>query len=173
MKIVTTLLILTLTSCLASNISPLEQGISASPAELSGQVTSTEGLVIDLGQERNHPFLLVFAQETCEVCREETIEFKADYQRMLDKNVEIVTVLVGSLEEDALAWKSADNWDDQNEVPWSVGFELRPTLFSALCPNSGTPCSLLQLPGKGVVLKRSGLLHPEEVLQIIDNEGNL
>lgn len=172
MKVIKILSLLTLSSCLATKLEPIKKGTTTIPSALTGEVVTTGGGTVDLSEETLNPRLLIFAQETCEVCREETIAFKASYAEVQAKNLEIITVLVGSLKEDALAWKSADNWEDSSEVPWIVGYELQPLLFSELCPNSGTPCSLLQLPNKGVVLKRSGILHPEEVIEIIENEEN-
>lgn len=165
-------LVLFTTSCLASNLSPKKVETSFTPAEISGVVSITDGSTISLDEIDAQPLLLIFAQETCEVCREETLGFKAAFDEATSKNLRIVTVLVGSIREDAVDWKSADNWEDGVEVPWSVGFEIQPQLFAQLCPNSGTPCSLLQLPGKGVILKHSGLLHAQEVFHLIESEKN-
>ncbi len=138
---------------------------------ISGVVALTDGSTIDLAESDTDPLLVIFAQETCDVCRAETVEFKASFDEVSAKNLRIITVLVGSILEDAADWKSASNWEDGAEVPWNVGYESSPQLFTQLCPNSGTPCSLLQLPGKGVILKHSGLLHPDEVINLIESEN--
>lgn len=157
--------------CLNSQSVPFESYKTFEvPTELlEGKIDLIDSTQIELKDFSAGPLLLVFASETCSICREETIAFKAEFEKF--ENLKVITLIVGSIKEDAEDWSSADNWEDESAVPWSVGFEFEPHLFSKYCPNSSAPCSLLQLPKQGVVLKRIGKLEPAEVLEVLSEQN--
>ena len=122
---------------------------------VEGSLPLAGGGRVELETLRDRPLVLVFASDTCDVCLEETRAFRRDLAG--NDALRIVTALVGAVPEDALEWKRT------HDVPWNVGYDTTLDLFRAYCPGDTVPCTLVQLPQKGLVYRHVGLTTVEEI----------
>lgn len=133
--------------------------------QIVGVVELTDQSTIDLASITDKPLILVFAQDTCLVCLEEAEGFKKAFQDPTQEpsNVKLISVIAGA------DLQLAQEWKQDHQIPWAVGFDYDLKIFSKYCPEKQTPCTLVQLPGSGVVFQKTGLAHAEE-LQAITGE---
>lgn len=123
----------------------------ASTVELEGKIKGLDG-EIDLTSLKNKPLILVFAEDTCLACYEEVMEFKDHLKdpKNPPKNVEILTILNGAIEEDALYFS------ETHEIPWKVAYDETAGLFKKYCLENTVPCTLVYMPGEGVIFNKHG-----------------
>jgi hypothetical protein len=133
---------------------PAEQG-------LEGQLMSSEGSPFSLGEDLNRPTVLIFASEFCISCREEQASFIAALKNPASNptRVRLITVVVDLDQIEDLAF-----WKDEHKIPWTAALDTRDTLFKDHCPERKTPCTLVHVPGKGIVLRHVGITSPESVI---------
>ena len=119
---------------------------------LEGQWVATDHSTIDLTQFRSKATILVFAQDTCSVCRKESLAIRASLAdpTAAPNRVNLFTVLVGSPLEDAEDWKGS------LKIPWKVGADAKSDLFRKFCVTPTVPCLLVQLPERGIVFVKNG-----------------
>lgn len=164
------LVALTLSGCLNSELTQyLGDGGDDPDAQVAegeffeGLVPLVGGESLDLSSVMDEKVLLIFSAEFCDACREETQAIKDRFADFSDFRV--LTVLVSTFEKDAEFWASFENWDDEQEVPWDVAFEEETDLLDEYCPNTSPPCTLLSVPGEGIIFKKSGKLELDEILE--------
>lgn len=120
-----------------------------------------------LEQFKDKPLVLFLATDMCITCSEEAKAFKAHVnQRNLKlSNVDVLTILVGSYYEDADYWQVGVPGDEGHKVPWKVGYQPgdNGTLIRQYCKEETTPCTVVTMPGKGVVLAKTGMVEPAEI----------
>ncbi len=131
---------------------------------LEGSAPAIEGEAIQLSSYSKAPLLLTFAGDTCSVCAEETDNLVKNQSKLTPHNLQIVTILAGA---DA---QIAKEWAQDHGVTWKVGFDENIELFKKNCPAGTTPCNFIQVPGKGVVLMRSGPISIEEIISYISTK---
>jgi cytochrome oxidase Cu insertion factor (SCO1/SenC/PrrC family) len=125
---------------------------------LSFTVPSTKGTILDISDYLDKPTLIMFAQDTCETCGHETEMIVAKLNELGgSRNVNIITILVGTTLDDAL-W-----WEELFEVSWPVGFDHKAELFQNYCPERTVPCSIIVLPMKGIVYRGHGEISFEKI----------
>ncbi|MCO5142848.1 MAG: peroxiredoxin family protein [Oligoflexia bacterium] len=106
---------------------------------LTGTFQNIDGGEIDLSSTDGKSQILIFASETCAVCRHEAQNLVSHIAALgTPTNIKIYTLLVGSYLEDALDWR------EDLAVTWPVGVELGDTLFRKYCPEAQTPCVLIK-----------------------------
>ena len=125
---------------------------------LQGELDSTNGKV-SLGILNDKITMLVFAQDTCEVCIKETELFISHLpdRTKAPKSFNLLTILIGAQKIDA------DDFKDFFEVPWTVAFEEKANLFKKYCPKDSVPCVVIHDPKKGIVLRHHGALEFDEI----------
>jgi hypothetical protein len=121
-------------------------------------VRSSLGTTLDLSLDRKKTTLLIFGQDTCNVCGEETERILASLQNgELPTQINIVTILIGATELDAL------DWQEMFEVSWPVGYDTTGAHFKDLCPEDTVPCLIVNRPDKGIVLRHHGAMSIDEI----------
>ncbi len=117
---------------------------------LQGSFETTEAANITLNEQIQKPMVLIFSQDTCLICRAETKMLVEKFQAGLPQNVDIYTILVGTILEDALDFK------EELKIPWPVGFQSGDVFFKAYCPGLKVPCVIVQTPAEGYVFQKTG-----------------
>lgn len=127
---------------------------------VDGSFEDTDGATADLAALRDRPLVLMLAGEFCESCLKEIGSFKAQMgsDGIPSGDARFVTLLVGA---DSL---SAKDWKAQWEIPWAVGVQEDDATFEKWCPESVTPCLVVQLPDRGVVLREVGVVEPGKIV---------
>jgi hypothetical protein len=140
---------------------------STSPASMSkeyvsGEVVGTDRQSLILNTFNHLPMVIVFAQDTCTTCRAETLEFRDSLAARTREpsQIKLVTILVGATADDAVDWK------ETNQVPWTVAIDGGDLLFRRYCGGGKVPCTLVQLPDKGIVLQKVGASSVAEIKEI-------
>lgn len=161
-----------LTACIGENkkynrspISKKEEIVEIKPGEenhvyLEGKFLSSNGDVFDLQEIQNKNTVLIFAQETCAVCIEETKVIKKYLTNHEVTKINLYTLLVGADEEISQEWMA--NYG----VTWTVGYDENLELFNRYCPDKLTPCVLIQDVQKGIVLQKSGSQNISDLIKL-------
>ncbi len=131
-------------------------------SRIKGQVQATDG-VFELSEDQDQKTLILFAQDTCQVCIQETksILSKLKDPTMSPQNFRIYTILVGAEKETAIAWKK------EHQVPWPVGFDPDADLFFTFSEEFEVPYALLHDPSKGIVYEARGHFNLNEIDSLI------
>jgi hypothetical protein len=131
----------------ASNGKPV-----TTPQTLAGTFERIDQTTEDLSLSTDKPTVVIFSQDTCEACSEETdtLLSKLAHKTENPTRAHIYTVLVGAIIEDAVAWKQL------HPVPWEVGIDTKSVLFGQYCSVHTVPCVVVYVPGKGIVLTENG-----------------
>lgn len=89
--------------------SPANQGNGEGGVRLSGSFALLDGSRIELNTlETSKPTVVYFVSDTCTVCAEETKEIVSKLgEKRLPSNVNLVSIVVGAVREDAADWKDA------------------------------------------------------------------
>lgn len=124
---------------------------------LQGVYTDTDGNIIDLDQLGDKVTVLIFAQDTCQVCSEEATELSAYAKINGDpKAFELRHLLVASVIDDAIDWKLS------HQITWSVG-TTNVDLFKMYCPLQQVPCLVVFKPNMGSTFQHTGKLSIEQI----------
>ncbi|MCB0405421.1 MAG: hypothetical protein KDD51_11600 [Bdellovibrionales bacterium] len=119
---------------------------------------------LDLRELRDKPVVLVFAEETCLTCLKEAKGFLSHLNAQLNgeapRSVHLVHVLVGIDDP----W-FAEEWKRSTGIVWPVAYESGVELKNQLCGKGPLPCTLVQLPGKGLGDPHIGFVTPEELMK--------
>jgi hypothetical protein len=131
---------------------PQLHGAQSAPPALSGTFLTTDLATVDLSREGARPVVLIFSQDTCAACGQEADALRAALRHptLVPANAGVYSILVGAVLDDAADWKSA------HSVPWTVGMDPDNVLFKRYCATLTVPCSVVYLPGRGIVLQRNG-----------------
>lgn len=143
---------LALIGCGAGLPNRLENGNNENiPQSLSGAFTAISGQTLDLSGGQD-PIVLIFASDTCAICREEAQELVAYFNARgrPPTNTRFFSILVGAIREDA------EIWQQELAVSWPVGFQEGDSTFRAFCPRGQTPCVVTSNPRTGFLRSRSG-----------------
>lgn len=121
---------------------------------LEETLTESGGASIPLSEFKDRPLILLFASDLCGSCNEEIRELIAALKdpTVEPEKVRLQSILLGS---DAIY---AEKWKRKRQMPWSVAVDPGDALFRKSCPELQTPCVLVQLPGKGVVFQKVGIV---------------
>ena len=153
--------LMSLCGCIASGLDYKTTTKPDAPlgGSLTGSFEATDGSVVDLSVPVAEPTVLIFAQETCHVCIEETRAIRSELisQGQEPTKVRLLTVLAGA---DLLIGRE---WKADYQVPWKVGIDPDLKLFGQFCPEKQTPCLLIHIPGRGVVFRHTGHLNVAEL----------
>jgi hypothetical protein len=135
---------------------------SSAPAPLVGSFLTTEKKTIDLSMETEKPVVLIFSQDTCTTCAAEADSLKKSLRHPQEnpKSVNVFTVLVGAVAEDAVDWKSFHG------IPWTVGIDPDSKLFRQYCNPLTVPCILVYLENQGIALQKNGITDFSELVSI-------
>ena len=143
---------LLLFGCGAGLPNRLESGnIDNIPQSLSGAFTAISGQTFDFRADQD-PIVLIFASDTCAICREEARELVAYFnlRGRAPSNTRFFSILVGAIREDA------EIWQQELAVNWPVGIQEGDATFRAFCPRGQTPCVITSNPRTGFIRSRSG-----------------
>lgn len=147
MKILLLITLLSLFKACGSDSSPPNRGTDQlMPGEsrtlLEGKLQVVSGKSINLAEMPVQSTVLVFASDTCSVCRAEAIAMRNLFleEGGLPTNINLFTSVIGGFEEDARDWKEA------LEISWDVTFEEGDKVFRKLCPELQTPCVVIANP---------------------------
>lgn len=121
------------------------------------RVPDIHGGEVLLGGGTSRPTVILFAQDTCDVCGKETEMILSHLDRDKELLINIVTILIGTTLDDAL-W-----WEEIFGVSWKVGLDQKGAYFKQYCPENTVPCIVIYDPIKGVVLRHHGELHFEQI----------
>ncbi len=129
------------------------------PQFLTGALSLVGAQPISLEALGAKPLALIFASDTCDVCLEEATNIRDafDDPAVEPAGVRFVTAMVGIAEEDARAWKH------DNRIPWSVGWDEKLELFKTWCGGTTVPCTLIQIPEKGVIFRHTGEVSADQI----------
>lgn len=121
---------------------------------LSITAIDSNGDSFDVVEDAGKVTLLIFGQDTCIVCGEETEHFLGSLNNPLlaPTRINMVTLLVGAIVEDA------DYWKFIFDVPWKVGIDTTGEIFRQYCPLNTVPCIVVHDPLKGIVLRHHGAI---------------
>lgn len=136
----------------------VEEKQKAQAAKFEGKFTAIDNEAIDLSKS-DQPFVLIFASDTCATCTAETRALGKLFNEKggLPVNVDLYTILIGALVEDAQDWK------DYLSVRWTVGIDPGDQLFRQYCQEALTPCVLVFNHINGKITKFIGESGPEEL----------
>ncbi len=106
----------------------------------------------------NRSTVIIFASDTCVICAGEHEKLVKFLNKLghAPQNVDLYTILVGGIVEDAQAF--AENF----KLPWSVivqpetGESSGDELFKTFCPEQKVPCVIVQTQEKGFVFQKTG-----------------
>ncbi|MEZ4750900.1 MAG: hypothetical protein R3B54_09850 [Bdellovibrionota bacterium] len=136
----------------------------ASGQFLSEVLPTTDEKSIDLASFAEKPLIIIFAEETCLTCLKEAKGFIAYLNAELDgtapNSVQLLHVLVGI--EDP--W-FAQEWKRNTGIVWPVAYEPAVVLKNKLCGKGPLPCTLIQLPKRGLGEPHIGLVTAEKLIQ--------
>lgn len=159
--------LLMLTACAKNLPASLEKGVSPgsndpegnSPQFIHGSFVTSEGLTIVLNELLQKPLVLIFAQDTCLACREESEMLVKTLASLggVPVNIDLYSILVGNILEDAQDFKQSLG------IPWSVGFQTGDSFFKSYCPSLTVPCVVVQTPTQGLIFQKSGKFEIEEL----------
>ncbi len=142
-------------------IGPVRPALTDSPTPIfvSGVLPLTDGSNLDLNTLSRSPLVLIFASDTCDVC---AAEVKAIRESLTKPNeapnrVAVVNAVVSVRQDDAAQWKL------DHRIPWSVGFDEKLALFKQWCGPGSVPCTVVQVPERGIVLTHRGEITPAEL----------
>ena len=156
-RLKTTLLLLVLTlgsfGCAKNLPTTVSSGRPHSPLDPTALKDTVVGLAderIDLSTYQDMPLVVVFAYDQCEGCAVETEELLASLKNrtVAPENVRIVTIMAHVYPEDAQTWQAI------HKVPWTVALDPGDALFDKFCPSGQTPCTIIQMPGRGIVFRK-------------------
>lgn len=118
--------------------------------KMRGTFLNTDGSRFSLEDDQNRPTVLVFANEFCGICQDENEHFRDSLSdpSQAPANINLHTVMVGGDETVATQWKT------DYQLPWRVGADPDLELFTEYCPENVTPCTIVHLPGRGIVLRQ-------------------
>jgi len=124
---------------------------------VEGAVQTLAGAAADFPKIGLKPRLIVFSQDTCLACAEETQHMLEEVQRRggLPSRFEIFTLLIGTALEDAQIWR------DDFRIPWPV-FVAGSEFFLNYCRDGLVPCLVYETPISGVERQHTGVLAPSE-----------
>jgi peroxiredoxin len=126
-------------------------------AALNIRVPSTTEETISLDSQLDKPAVIIFAQDTCDVCGHETEMILSHLSSQQQLKISIVTILIGTTMDDA-RW-----WQEMFEVSWPVGVDYKGEYFKQYCPENTVPCMLIYKPGEGVVFTQHGEVSYETI----------
>ena len=131
-----------------------EQPIVKLTDNLSVTAIDSDGNSFKVAADPSKVTLLIFGQDTCIVCGEETEHFVASLAdpMVAPSKINMVTLLVGAIVEDA------DYWKFIFDVPWKVGVDTNGQIFKKYCPLNTVPCIIVHDPAKGIVLRHHGAI---------------
>ncbi len=132
------------------SLTDLKTSVNISVPEINGGVISLDGRL-------NKPTLIIFAQDTCDVCGQETEMILSHLNNVQELKINIITILIGTILDDAL-W-----WVDLFEVPWQVGLDFQGKFFKQYCSQNTVPCMLIYDPNNGLVLRHHGEISFEQI----------
>ncbi len=106
----------------------------------------------------NRSTVIIFASDTCVICAGEHEKLVKFFKQLghVPQNVDLYTVLVGGIVEDAHAF--AENF----KLPWNVIVQPETAeassdeLFRTFCPEQKVPCVIVQTQEKGFVFQKTG-----------------
>ncbi len=126
---------------------------------IHGSFITSEGQTVVVDELLQKPLVLIFAQDTCLACREESEMLVRNLASSggAPTNVDLYTVLVGNILEDAQDFKQSLG------ILWSVGFQTGDSFFKSYCPSLTVPCVVVQTPAQGLIFQKSGKFEIEEL----------
>lgn len=118
---------------------------------------------VDLGGLTSKPLVLLFASDTCEICLAESLAIRRSLPdpTKAPTRVGLFTAIVAVGSSDAFAWKK------ENKIPWPVGHDEKLELFKKWCGGGSVPCTIVQMPDRGIVLRHKGELSTAEIQKLI------
>lgn len=139
---------------------PATHAVTASG--LTGTFTTSDDTTEDLAKDSDLPTILIFGQDTCEACGDEATRLISALKNpsQAPTKIHLLTVLVGAIVDDAVDWKQL------HQVPWTVGIDPEPSLFTQYCPDQTVPCEIVFVPGKGIVLRQNGPADNDTLIQL-------
>ncbi len=126
---------------------------------LEGNLEIVDQPNLNLDANFNKPIVMIFSQDTCVVCRGEAKMLSTKFNELhgIPKNIELVTILIGSTIEDAQDFKS------ELGIQWKIGSQDGDALFRKFCPELKVPCVMAQTPSDGIVFRKLGEVGIEEL----------
>ena len=144
----------------------------AHPMFLSGAVQvlgvgSTAGTTVQLENESDRVLVIDFSQPICAGCTEEAkdilqvLKSQGFPTSQAPDQVEVISIMLNSPDQDspqATVRSSAQFFKDLTAVPWAVAYGDNRALYDQYCADPGhqIPCTLVQLPDKGIVSRTIG-----------------
>ena len=128
---------------------------------LTGRLVTTDAKPIDLAAANDLPVVLIFSQDTCIICGQEAAALRDSLKKQFSPTkIHLLTVLVGANPDDASDWKQS------HRVFWDVAVDGRGELFKRYCSQLTVPCSIVQVPGKGIVFRHNGAVEFKDFLTL-------
>ena len=126
---------------------------------LDGYYTDLNGSVIDFKTLEDSTTVLIFAQDTCQICSEEAFHL-SDYVNLkgLPSHFKLRHMLVSSVIEDAVDW-TADH-----KITWPVGV-VEADLFRNYCPAQQVPCVIIFKPNLGITFQHTGVVSVDNLIK--------
>lgn len=133
---------------------------------LAGIFSLLDGRQADLANlDASKPSIVYFVSDTCTVCAAETDELVSHFGgKRAPESANIVSIVVGATDRDA------QDWSDEHAVGWTVGYQTpseNASLLRKYCPAIQTPCVLVSVPDKGVVLAKNGRTGAAELAKYV------
>ncbi len=151
---------------LKKDLSPLRLPPISRGENLRGAFLGLDGQSQSLENDNGKPTVLVFAQFFCEECILESEHFRDSLAdpMVAPSRINLITILVGDRQTD-LNNSLADAADFKRiyALPWTVGADPQAELFPLYCPENLTPCTVVQIPGRGIVMRKVGLSSRSEI----------
>ena len=140
---------------------PIKKIIPLEKKSLNGTFTSLKGESTLLTQYDNQPLVLMFVGFFCWTCVEEVESLKASLSNSIPKNIKFLSILI---EEDP---EVGQEWQEEHQVPWTVGTDPNGDLFDKYCQEPTTPCIILFDPQKGIVLRKTGKVSVDQIKSLL------
>ena len=126
---------------------------------LEGTFFTTEAQPLQLALFDKRPVIVMISAFGCQSCAEETRKLKEYFAKRLagkiPGNVDMITILLNSVVEDAKDWQNSQG------IPWLVGYQTDDQVITRYCKAMTTPCTVVRMPGQGVVFAQNGVAAPE------------
>lgn len=143
---------------------PADGGGTAAQA-LDAVVALAAGGNSDLRVDGGRPTVLLFAQDSCATCAEETRVWKSHLTARPERlaAINLYTVLVGA---DAV---DAEDWNRAHDIPWKLGIDRELSLFQRFFAiGRPVPSVVVFSPQAGILLRDSREVAPDEVFSRLD-----